>query len=205
MEIFDSVEVQYSLPHGQASLDCLNSTSWWKELQSHDAKMQADTEKCEELWTILQKERLWQELKYNVHFPQNMIFYYKITITLYLHPPFTYNCFTSYYLLSLDTSFTCTSQVRRPQKLKRIQKREILHLAHKKTPQRLDLLCVGGGLLDKSMKGKRTWSYLCKMRRYGWIILYMLSEWPILIHSTISFFHRNFTQIREKGSQRNGV
>ena len=44
-------------------------------------KMQADTEKCEEICTILQKERLWQELKYNLHFPPNVVFYYKITIT----------------------------------------------------------------------------------------------------------------------------
>ena len=27
MVIFNSVAAQYSLPHGQASLDCLNSTS----------------------------------------------------------------------------------------------------------------------------------------------------------------------------------
>ena len=50
------------------------------------------------------------------------------------------------------------------------------------------IYCVWEELLDKSMKGKKTWNYLCKMRRYGWIILYMLSEWSMLIHSTISFF-----------------
>lgn len=86
-------------------------------------KMQADTEKCEELWTILKKESVRQELKYTLHFPPNMVFYYKIIITLYLHPPFIYNCFSFYYLLSLDTSFTGTSQVRKSQKLKRIQRR----------------------------------------------------------------------------------
>ena len=50
VEIFDSVETQYSLTHGQASLDCLNSISWWKELQSHDAK---DAGRYREMWRIM--------------------------------------------------------------------------------------------------------------------------------------------------------
>ena len=50
MEISDSVETQYSLTHGQVSMDCLNSTSWWKELQSHGAK---DAGRYREMWRIM--------------------------------------------------------------------------------------------------------------------------------------------------------